>query len=64
MNILIVDDELNIRKTVSMFLEAEGHTVSAVSNADDAFSESNQKSFDLGLVDLRLGTSSGMDLIP
>jgi two-component system, NtrC family, response regulator AlgB len=63
-NILVVDDELNIRKTVSMFFEAEGHTVAAVSNAEDALSEANQKSFDLALVDLRLGTSSGLDLIP
>jgi len=64
MNILVIDDELNIRKTVSMFFEAEGHTVSAVSNADDALTEANKKSFDLALVDLRLGTSSGLDLIP
>jgi two-component system, NtrC family, response regulator AlgB len=64
MNILVVDDELNIRKTVSMFFEAEGHSVSAVSNAEDALVQAGQKSFDLALVDLRLGSSSGLDLIP
>jgi len=64
MNVLVVDDELNIRKTISIFFEAEGHSVTAVSNADDALSEVHRKSFDLALVDLRLGTSSGLDLIP
>lgn len=64
MNILVVDDELNIRKTISIFFEADGHAVTAVSNPDDALAEAGQKSFDLALVDLRLGTSSGLDLIP
>jgi NtrC-family two-component system response regulator AlgB len=64
MNILVVDDELNIRKTVSIFFEAEGHSVTAVSNADDALEEANRQSFEMALVDLRLGTSSGLDLIP
>jgi NtrC-family two-component system response regulator AlgB len=64
MNILIVDDELNIRKTLSMFFQAEGHTVLAVSNPEDAWTEASQKSFDLAVVDLRLGASSGLDLIP
>ena len=64
MNILVVDDELNIRKTVSIFFEAEGYSVTSVSNADDAIAESGKKSFELALVDLRLGTASGLDLIP
>jgi NtrC-family two-component system response regulator AlgB len=64
MNVLIIDDELNIRKTLSLFFEAEGQTVFAVSNPDDALTEASQRSFDLALLDLRLGTSSGLDLIP
>jgi NtrC-family two-component system response regulator AlgB len=64
MNILVVDDELNIRKTVSIFFAAEGHSVTGVSNADDALVEANKSSFDMALVDLRLGTTSGLDLIP
>ncbi len=64
MNVLIIDDELNIRKTLSVFFETEGHHVVAVSNPDDALAQATQYSFDLALVDLRLGTSSGLDLIP
>jgi len=32
LNILIVDDEINIRKTLSICLETEGHSVITVSN--------------------------------
>jgi two-component system, NtrC family, response regulator AlgB len=61
--ILVVDDEPNIRRTLAISLEAEGHRVAAVSNAKDALFEANRSHFDLALVDLRLGTESGMELI-
>jgi PleD family two-component response regulator len=32
LNILIVDDELNIRKTLTVYLETEGHKVIAIRN--------------------------------
>ncbi len=64
LNVLIVDDEINIRKTLSVCLETDGHRVIAVSNFQDALSETSRRSFDVAFVDLRLGTASGMDLIP
>lgn len=64
MNILVVDDETNIRKTLAYCLAAEGHTVVAVSNAADATHEATMRSFDMAFVDLRLGGEDGMDLIP
>ena len=64
LNVLIVDDEINIRKTLSVCLETEGHRVVAVSNSEDALSENARRSFDVAFVDLRLGTASGLDLIP
>lgn len=64
LNILIVDDEANIRKTLSYCLAAEGHTVIAVSNPADATEEARRRSFDLAFVDLKLGEENGMDLIP
>ena len=36
LDILIVDDEVNIRKTLSVCLEIEGYKVIAVSNFQDA----------------------------
>ncbi len=63
LSILVVDDEPTIRKTLGISLEAEGHHVTAVSNAEDAMVEATRRYFDMALVDLRLGTASGMDLI-
>jgi NtrC-family two-component system response regulator AlgB len=64
LNILIADDEVNIRKTLSVCLETEGYKVIAVSNFQDALAEASRKSFELAFVDLRLGTDNGLDLIP
>ncbi|WP_035276424.1 sigma-54-dependent transcriptional regulator [Desulforegula conservatrix] len=64
MNILIIDDEPNIRKTLSMCLESSGHRTKTVSCSKDAISELESEVFDLAFVDLRLGTESGLDLIP
>lgn len=63
LNILVVDDEINIRKTLATCLEAEGHRVVSVSNASDALVEASRRSFDLAFVDLRLGTDDGLDLL-
>jgi NtrC-family two-component system response regulator AlgB len=64
LRILVIDDELNIRKTLAIGLEAEGHRVVAVSNARDAVDEASRQRFDLAFADLRLGSESGLDLIP
>ncbi len=64
LNILVVDDEGNIRRTLSYCLAAEGHTVIAVSNPADAGEEARRHSFDMAFVDLKLGSENGMDLIP
>src|SRR4030043_11913 len=64
LNILVVDDELNTRKTLTICLETEGHRVVALSNSQDALHEASRRSFDLALVDLRLGATDGLALIP
>src|SRR5512136_723008 len=63
LNILVVDDEANIRKTLAVCLETRGHRVTAVGSLKDAQEAAALQVFDLAFVDLRLGTESGMDLI-
>lgn len=63
-NVLIIDDEANIRKTLTVCLESRGHRVTAVSNGTDARVEAGRQVFDLAFLDLRLGTENGLDLIP
>jgi len=64
LNVLVVDDETNIRKTISICLEIEGCQVRSVSNFDDAVNEIKENVFDVAFLDLRLGTRNGLDLIP
>lgn len=63
MNVLVVDDESNIRKTMMMFLEIRHHKVTTVSNIQDALAEARLQIFDLAFVDIRLGLESGLDLV-
>lgn len=64
LNVLVIDDEANIRKTLSYCLAAEGHNIAAVGNSADALKETSERSFDLVFLDIRLGNETGMDLIP
>jgi NtrC-family two-component system response regulator AlgB len=64
LNILVIDDEANIRKILSICLETEGYRVTALGKPEEALAEASRRSFDIAFVDIRLGTVSGLDLIP
>lgn len=64
LNILIVDDEVNIRKTLALALEVAGHQVTAVGNAREAVAQASARPFDLIFLDVRLGQDNGVDIIP
>ncbi len=64
LDILIVDDEPSIRRTLSLHLEGVGHRVRTAATVGEALAEIQKRRFDLALVDLRLGTESGLDLMP
>jgi NtrC-family two-component system response regulator AlgB len=64
LRVLVVDDELHIRKMLAICLETDGHEVIAVSNGKDALAESARHHFDVAFVDLLLKKQSGADLIP
>ena len=61
---LVIDDEKNIRTTLSMCLEGLGCEVKAVGSGEAALAAQLARAFDLAFVDLRLGPESGLDLIP
>jgi NtrC-family two-component system response regulator AlgB len=63
LSILIVDDELNIRKTLALAVESEGHTVVAVSSPQDALDQASRTKFDMAFIDVRLGAENGIELI-
>jgi NtrC-family two-component system response regulator AlgB len=64
LDVLVVDDEPNIRRTMTLHLEGRGHRVRAAASAGEAAAVVGERSFDVAFVDLRLGTESGLDLLP
>ena len=64
LRVLVVDDEKNIRMTLTVCLEQFGCEVTGVASADGALQSLSRQTFDLAFLDLRLGDSSGLDLIP
>jgi NtrC-family two-component system response regulator AlgB len=64
LRVLIIDDEKNIRATLSLCLEQMGCAVTAVATPEAASAALRQQPFDLAFLDLRLGEAHGLDLIP
>src|SRR5258708_11112196 len=64
MRVLIVDDERNIRKTLSIVLQGLGCEVTETGSADAAVEALERSPFDLALVDRRLGSDDGLALLP
>jgi two-component system, NtrC family, response regulator AlgB len=63
-NILVVDDENNIRKTLSYCLESEGHVVVTAADIKEAVTAAKRLTCDIAFIDLRLEKENGLDLIP
>jgi NtrC-family two-component system response regulator AlgB len=64
LNVLVIDDERNIRQTLSICLEGFGCTVDQVATGTAAVDAVRRQSFDLAFCDLKLGAESGLDLLP
>lgn len=60
--ILIVEDELNLRKLLSLLLQKYYHVI-AVDNGEDAIVLIQQQSFDLILLDNRLPQMTGLEML-
>jgi len=62
--VLVVDDERNIRSMVRVCLEQAGCEVREAGSAEAAIAALASGPVDVVFVDLRLGTGSGLDLVP
>jgi NtrC-family two-component system response regulator AlgB len=63
MRILLVDDEQNIVRTVTIALEASGYAVTAFLNPLQAVESMQQERFDIGLFDLKMQPMDGIMLL-
>src|SRR5678815_1228550 len=64
MNVLIIDDEENIRKTTALALESMGHEVTTADRGGAALKILEGAKFDASVLDLKLRDENGMDLLP
>jgi DNA-binding NtrC family response regulator len=61
--ILVVDDDLSIRKTVSIILAQAGYMVDAAENGEEAIAKSDINFYNLALIDYRLPDMAGTKLL-
>jgi DNA-binding response OmpR family regulator len=62
-SILIVDDEKNIRLTLSQALETLGTQIDAAADGEEALSKLKEKQFGLILLDIRMPGMDGMEVL-
>ena len=63
MKVLLVDDEKNIRHTLTVTLKSMGHDVVAASSVEEAQRALKSTSFDFMLTDFRLDSRNGIELL-
>ncbi|MEM0057700.1 MAG: response regulator [Candidatus Bathyarchaeia archaeon] len=61
--ILIVDDDENIRKVLTMILEDEGYTVDQAETAKQAIEKTRRNFYNIALIDIRLPDMEGIELL-
>jgi two-component system, NtrC family, response regulator AlgB len=64
MNLLAIDDEPSLRRTLRTALESMGHQVAEAATGAAALALLQRQAFDLAFLDLRLGRDSGLDVLP
>ena len=62
-NILVVDDDAGVRKTLSSILLKEGYSVETVENGKQAIRASEKSRFDVALIDNMLPDMNGTELL-
>ena len=64
LRVLVIDDEPNIRDTLALCIQSAGARADKVGSSAAAVEALRLAPYDLAFCDLRLGSESGLDLIP
>jgi NtrC-family two-component system response regulator AlgB len=64
MNILLIDDEQSLRKSMRIALETMDHHVAEAADSHQAQDWLGRNLFDVAFLDLRLGQETGLDVLP
>jgi len=62
-NILVVDDEKNIRRTFAMVLEGEGYTVATAETGEDSLVQYREHRPDAVILDVKLPGIDGIEVL-
>jgi DNA-binding response OmpR family regulator len=62
--VLVVDDDKSILRTFTRILQKAGYQTETAENGKEALERLQTRSYDVALVDVILGDSSGLDLLP
>jgi len=62
-SILIVEDDTNIRETLSTILQQKGYVTDTAKNGQEAIQKSKSKFFNLALLDIKLPDMEGTKLL-
>jgi DNA-binding NtrC family response regulator len=61
--ILIVDDDETIRTTMKAILEEEGYNVDLAGNGKEGIQKTNERAYNIALLDIRLPDMEGVQLL-
>jgi DNA-binding response OmpR family regulator len=61
--VLVVEDDVSVRRPLVKFLEMHGFTVTTAETADDGLEALRKERFTAAVVDLRLKRGSGRDVV-
>lgn len=61
--IIVVDDDESIRKTLATILGEEGYEVDTANTGKEAVQKTNERVYNLALIDMRLPDIEGIDLL-
>lgn len=62
-NILIVEDQKILRKTLDVILKEEGYNITCADNGEKAVELAEKKFFNIAIIDIRLPDISGLDVL-
>ena len=64
MNIIVIDDDSGLRRTLRLSLELLGHQPVEARDSSQAFELLRRRSFDVAFLDLRLAEEQGLEILP
>src|SRR5919197_768455 len=64
MNVLLIDDDASLRKSIRLALETMGHRVAEARDGSQAQDLLGHALFDVAFLDLRLAREQGLDVLP